>query len=697
MVVEAPADNPYIRDVTTDFPPVDELDEAAVDREIELLREAIRFHDYRYYVENDPVIADRTYDRLFDRLEKLEKRFDKVDPSSPTQRIAPSPVDELETVEHVEPMLSLDASGEATDVREFDRRVRDEVGEVSYVVEPKFDGAAIELVYRNGRFERAVTRGDGYEGDDVTANVRTIGSVPETLFGDPPSFLSIRGEIYMPLGAFHEYNQHRVEAGKDPFANPRNAAAGTLRQLDPGTVAERPLSCFVFDVLDASDPWETRWTEHAALESFGLPVSELTEQVDDIEGAIEYRDRLLERREELDFEIDGIVIKVNDREQREALGSTAKADRGAYAYKFPARAEETTITAITVQIGRTGRATPLALLEPVDVGGVTVSRASLHNFDEIEAKNVNEGDLVRIQRAGDVIPYVSEVIEKRSSGPFEAPERCPVCDSEITFEGPLAYCSGGRTCPAQLRESVIYFASEDGLDIDGLGEESVRQFMDAGLIEDDIADLFELTRRDLMDLEGWGERSAKNLLDELDTAREPPLADFIAALGIPEVGPTTARNLARAFGSLDELAEADQEKLESVDDVGPTVASSIAQWFADANNQALLEKLSDAGVDPQLKTVDRGDRFSDVTIVMTGSLPTLSRSEAAERFEREGGRVTSSVSGATDYLVVGENPGQTKREEAQEHDTEILSGEEFESWLAGSDDQPRQATLGDDF
>lgn len=696
MVVEAPVDNPYVRDVPESFPAVDELDTAGAVEEIELLREAIRYHDYRYYVENDPVIADRTYDALFERLETLETAFDAVDPDSPTQRVAPEPLDAFDTVEHTSPMLSLDASVEAADVRAFDQRVRDEVGEVSYVVEPKFDGAAIELVYEDGRLDRAITRGDGYEGDDVTANVRTIGAVPTRLFDDPPSFLAVRGEIYMPSPAFHDYNQRRIEEGKEPFANPRNAAAGTLRQLDPSTVAGRPLSCFVFDVLDASAAWSTRWEEHQALAGFGMPVSDLVEAIDDIDDALAYRDRLLEQRDDLPFEIDGVVIKVNERPKRESLGSTARFDRGAYAYKFPARSEETTITAITVQIGRTGRATPLALLEPVDVGGVTVSRASLHNFEEIEEKNVNEGDLVTVQRAGDVIPYVEAVVEKRSAGPFEPPDTCPVCSSPIEFDGPLAYCTGGRDCPAQLRESVIYFASDAGLDIDGLGEERVRQLMDAGLISEDIADLFDISRRDLTALEGWGDTSAQNLLDELDAAKDAPLDDLIAALGIPEVGPTIARNLAIAFGSLTDLASADIDELEGVDDVGPTVAASIEAWFRDRDNRRLIERLEAAGVDPT--PVDsRGGRFDGMTVVITGSLPSLSRNEAADRFEREGGTVTSSVSGATDYLVIGDNPGARKREDAEEYDTPTIDGATFEAWLEGDDAQPRQATLGDEF
>lgn len=698
MVVEEPSDNPFVRNPPTAFTPTEELSEEDAEEEVSLLREAIRFHDYRYHIEHDPVIADRTYDELFERLETLESAFDMTDPSSPTQRVAPEPISSFDTVEHVRPMLSLDASADEEEVFDFDRRVRDEVGEVSYVLEPKFDGVAIELVYTDGTLDRAVTRGDGYEGDDVTTNVRTIRSVPVELFGGPPSLLALRGEIYMRRDDFQAYNEERVQSSQEPFANPRNAAAGTLRQLDPSVVAARPLDCFVFDVLDADDPWETRWEEHQSIQSFGLPVSDRVEFTEDIERAIDYRDELLERRDALDYEVDGIVIKVNERDQREALGQTARASRGAFAYKFPARTEETTIAAITVQVGRTGRVTPLALLEPVDVGGVTVSRASLHNFEEIRKKNINEGDIVRIERAGDVIPYVAEVTEKRSKGRFEAPGRCPICDSPIEFKGPLSYCTGGRSCPAQLREAVIYFASDDGLDIDGLGEESVRQFMEAGLIVDDIADLFALTERDLTALEGWGKRSATKLLNELERVSDPPLDDFIASLGIPEVGPTVARKLAAAFGSIEAIADASTEELEAVEEVGPIVAQAIYDWFDDPDNRALLDALAEHGVAPQSwEKTQTGDRFAGMTIVITGSLPTLSRGDATELIEREGGRVTSSVSGNTDYLVVGENPGTRKVTDAEELGIETLDGDTFESWLLGDEKRPRQAQLGEDF
>ncbi len=696
MGVAEPEDNPYVRAPEVDFRPVEALDRATAEREVELLREAIRYHDYRYYVEHDPVIADRTYDALFDRLLTLEETFELTDPASPTQRVAPEPVDAFDTVEHEAPMLSLDASGEFADVREFDRRVREEVGPVSYVLEPKFDGVAIELVYLDGTFDRAVTRGDGYEGDDITRNARTIRAVPEELFGEPPSELAVRGELYMPKDGFQALNRERVQAGKDPFANPRNAAAGTLRQHDPEVVAERPLSCFVFEVLATSDPWETLWVEHEALSRFGLPVSELTKRVDDIEGAREYRDELLAQRDELNYEVDGVVIKVNDRDKRETLGTTARASRAAYAFKFPAKTEETTIEEITVQIGRTGRVTPLALLSPVDVAGVTVSRASLHNFEEVKRKNVNEGDVVRVERAGDVIPYVAEVVEKRSEGHFEAPQRCPICDSPIEFEGPLAFCTGGRDCPAQLREAVIHFTGDRGLDIEGFGEETVRQFMDEGLIEESVADVFKLDGAEIRRLEGWGEQSARNLMNELEGAKEPPLADLIAALGIPEVGPTLARKLARAYESIETLADAHEDDLADIEDVGPIVAEAIVDWFDSPDNLDLVAELDDLGVEPQPPSDRRtGDRFADQTIVFTGSLPTLTRQEATDRVEREGGTVTSSVSGNTDYLVVGENPGQRKREAADEHDVTVIEGADFEDWLSGDEEEPNQLTLDD--
>ncbi|WP_121820819.1 NAD-dependent DNA ligase LigA [Halostella salina] len=673
-------DNPYLADPPTEFEAVDAISESTAREQAERLREAVRYHDRQYYVEHDPVIADRTYDALFARLEELEDAFDLPTEDSPTRRVGGEPVDEFDTVEHVAPMLSIDQSGEAADVREFDRRVRDEVGDVTYVCEPKFDGVSVEVVYEEGRLVRAATRGDGREGDDVTRNVRTIRAIPQRLAGDHPDFLAVRGEVYMPRDAFQAHNRERVERGEEPFANPRNATAGTLRQQDPSVVAERPLACYFFEVLDSSDGWETRWAEHEALPEFGLPVADLVERVESIDAAIDYRDRLHDERDELDYEIDGAVIKVDDRGTRDELGATSRHYRWAFAYKFPARAERTTVRDVAVQVGRTGRLTPVALLDPVDVGGVTVSRASLHNPDEIAEMGVAVGDEVRVERAGDVIPYVAEVTEHRSEGHYEFPDTCPVCDSAVERDGPMAFCTGGMACPAQLRRAVEYYASDDGLDIEGLGERSVRQFVEAGLVADSVADLYAIEREDLLDLEGWGERSAENLLAELDASKEPELPDFLSALGVPGVGPATAREIAREFGTLDAVVDATEADLQEVSDVGPTVAAQVRDFFDSEANRRALADLRERGVEPQ-PYEGGGDELAGVTFVFTGSLDGYTRSEAQELVERHGANATSSVSGNTDYLVAGENPGASKTNDAEREDVPVLDEAEFEGLL----------------
>ncbi|NGM68543.1 NAD-dependent DNA ligase LigA [Natronolimnobius sp. AArcel1] len=672
-------ENPYLRDPPTDFDPVTELADEAAREQVDLLRAAICEHDRRYYVESDPLIADRAYDALFARLQELEDAFDLSHPDSPTRSVGGEPLEAFDTVEHVAPMLSIDQSGEAADVREFDERVRREVGEVQYVCEPKFDGVSMEFVYEDGSLKRAVTRGDGREGDDVTQNARTIGSVPQKLHGDYPEFLAVRGEVYMPKDAFQAYNRERIERGEEPFANPRNATAGTIRQLDPAVVADRPLEVFYFDVLEASDLEESHSAELERFPEWGLRVTDYIEDADEIEDAIDYRDRMLELRDDLNYEIDGTVIKVDDRAAREELGRTARHDRYAFAYKFPARAEVTPIADVAVQIGRTGRVTPVALLEPVDVGGVTVSRASLHNPEEIAEKNVNVGDTVRVQRAGDVIPYVEEVVEKGSEGHYELPEHCPVCDSAIERDGPMAFCTGGLACDAQLRRSIEYYASDGGLDLEGLGEKSVRQLVDAGLLES-VADLYDLEREALTALEGWGETSADNLASELEDARDPPLPDFLSALGIPHVGPATARELAREFGSFEavrEVAETEPESLEGVDDVGETVAQQIHDFFTSEANAAAVDDILEH-VSPQKTEMDAGgDELEGLTFVFTGSLEDVTRSEAQETIEAHGANATGSVSGNTDYLVVGANPGQSKRDDADDNDVPIIDEDEF--------------------
>jgi len=676
---DAPVDNPYVWDVPESFDDPETLDPEQAREEAEQLREAVRYHDYRYYVQANPVIGDRAYDRLFDRLRELEAAFDIDTAGSPTERVGGEPVDEFDTVEHVAPMLSIDSSGEEAEVREFADRVEREVGPQSFVCEPKFDGVSIEVVYEDGIFERAVTRGDGREGDDVTRNVRTVASIPGELRGDHPGSLAVRGELFMPRDAFNAYNRERVERGEEPFANPRNATAGTIRQQDPSVVAERPLDCFFFEVLDGAD-FDTAWERHEALPAWGLQVNDEVERVDDIADAVGYRDRLLDRRDDLDYEVDGVVIKVDDRAACEELGRTARAPRWAFAYKFPARTEETTVRDIAVQVGRTGRLTPVALLDPVEVGGVMVSRASLHNPDQIRELNVNVGDRVSVKRAGDVIPHVDEVLEKGSTGHFEFPDHCPVCDSAVEHDGPLAFCTGGLACDAQLQRAVEHYASRDALDIEGLGEKSVGQLLDAGLV-DSLPDLYELDREAVADLEGWGETSAENLVAAIEASRKPELPEFLVAIGVPEVGPTVARDLARNFGTFEAVRTASREELESVEGVGEVVADEIREFFDSERNEAVIAGLLDH-VTPQELDVETGEALDGLTFVFTGSLTGVTRSEAQALVERHGASATSSVSGNTDYLVAGENPGQSKREDAEANDVAVLDEAEFRELLA---------------
>jgi len=680
----ADAANPYLRDPDLDFEPVESLTQEAAQAQAEKLRAAIREHDHRYYVEADPLISDRAYDELFARLQELEAAFDLGSETSPTRRVGGEPLDELATVEHRAPMLSIEQSTDADDLREFDRRVREAVGEVDYVCEPKFDGLSVEVVYEDGAYVRAATRGDGERGDDVTEQVRTIRSIPLRLRGDYPESLAVRGEVYMHRDAFREHNRERVERDEEPFANPRNAAAGTLRQLDPGVVADRPLDCFFYDVLDATAVPESQSETLDRLREWGLHVNDRVEVVDSIEEAVEYRDDLLAAREQLNYEIDGTVIKVDGRDAREQLGATSRAVRWAFAYKFPPRAEVTRITDIVVQVGRTGRLTPVALLEPVDVGGVTVSRASLHNPEEIERLDVDVGDEVRVRRAGDVIPEVAEVIEKHAAGTFDFPDACPVCDSPVERDGPLAFCTGGLTCDAQLIRTIVHYGSRGALDIDGLGEERVEQLVDAGVLTS-LPDLYRLSVEELAELEGWGETSAKNLIEAVDATRSPPLSDFLVALGIPEVGGSTARNLARTLGSLDAVMDADKDALEAVEDVGPTVAAHIAEFFANEQNRAVVEELREIGVEPEAvetgDELDELDELDGLTFVFTGSL-SVTRGDAQDLVERHGASATSSVSGNTDYLVVGENSGQTKRDDAEANDVPTLDEAAFADLLA---------------
>jgi DNA ligase (NAD+) len=672
-MVEEPANNPYVRDPDTSFEPVAELDEATAREQVRRLREAIEYHDYRYYVANDPAIADRTYDALFDRLVELETAFGLGDENSPTRRVGGEPLDELETVEHVAPLLSLQSSGDPAGIREFDRRIREAVGDVTYSAEPKFDGLSVEVVYEGGAFERAVTRGDGAEGEDVSANVRTVGSVPLHL-RSAPEFLAVRGEVYMPRSGFQALNERRIERGEDPFANPRNAAAGTVRLLDPGAVADRPLDVFFYDVIDTSATLTTQREAFDLLRELGFRVTDETTVVESAEAVIEYRDRLMAAREELEYEIDGVVAKVVDFDTRERLGSTARHPRWAFAYKFPARTGETTVERIVVQVGRTGKLTPVALLDPVDLQGVTISRATLHNAAQVRNRGIHQGATVRIERAGDVIPEVVEVLDGGDGGAFSMPESCPVCDGAVVREGEHHYCTNA-SCPAQLRRSLQHFCSRDAMDIEGVGEAAADRLVETGLVES-LADLYSLEVDDLAALDGWGERSAENLLAALDRSKTVDLGTFVYALGIRHVGTERARALAAAF-PLDGLLDASVDDLLAVEDVGPEVAEAVVSYFETEANVETVERLLDAGVEPERR--ERGDELAGLTVVFTGSVPGYTRSELSALLESHGANVTASVSGETDYLVVGENPGRRKRERADEAGVETLDPAAFEA------------------
>ena len=677
-------DNPYLRPQEPAFVPLEGLSAEAARREHALLSEAIRYHDHRYYVLDAPVVADGLYDRLFARLLELEERWPELRAAdSPSQRVAGAVAESLREVAHLAPMLSLESSAEAERVREFDASVRRQLGveSVTYVVEPKFDGLSIELVYRHGVLERAATRGDGERGEEVTDNVRTIRSVPLRLLGRPlPATLAVRGEVLMPLAGFYALNAERVQRGEEPFANPRNAAAGAIRQLDSAAAAARPLDVYVYDLLalEGADEPPTHWRTLAWLAGHGFKVSDRARRCRGIEEAIEHHARLQRERDELPYEIDGAVIKVDDRDQRRALGARSRTPRWAFAYKFPPRAEVTRVERIVLQVGRTGIIAPVALLAPVEVGGVTISRASLHNFDQVRTKDIRPGDLVRVSRAGDVIPYVVERVEERPererSAPIAPPTACPVCGSHVEQDGAYLVCTGGMVCPAQRDGAIEHFASRHAMDIEGLGGRTVRQLTEAGLVNT-VADLYRLREQDLLPLELFGEVKARKLIEAIAASKDTTLARFVYALGIRHVGEHVAQVLAREFGSVEALAAASEERLMQVREVGPEVARSVVEFFAEPRNRRVVQELLDLGVRPRAEKlaprVFDGERF-----VLTGTLATMTRAQAIELLERLGARVTSSVSGKTDYVVAGAEPG-SKAEAARRLGVPVLSESEL--------------------
>jgi DNA ligase (NAD+) len=646
------------------------------EKEIAKLRDEIRYHEHRYYVLDDPEISDFEFDKLLQRLRDLElKHPELVTPDSPTQRVGGQPADEFPKVRHPAPMLSLDNTYSVDDLKDFDRRVRELAGRaiVEYVAELKLDGLSMALTYQDGRLVHGVTRGDGETGEDVTTNVKTIRSVPLRLepkklemIGNPARF-EVRGEVIMTHQAFEQMNAQREAAGEPKFANPRNAAAGTMRQLDPRIVAERKLDMFVYYLqVKGTEPLAEQAQALRTLVELGFKVNPNWQLCRTMEDLLTYIQQWEAKRDALGYEIDGIVIKVNNTGLWQELGTTARSPRWAVAYKYPARQATTRVNGIRAQVGRTGTLTPVADLEPVDVGGVTVSHATLHNLDEIARLGVKVGDTVLIQRAGEVIPQVLKVLKAAPDGrEFVMPQKCPVCGGEVhRAEGEVAFRCVNTACPAKLKESLLYFAGRRAMNIDGLGEALVDQLVDKGLVHD-VADLYGLSHPQLAELERMGDKSAQNLMDEIENSKKAELGRVIFALGIRFVGERTGQLLADHFASLDKLANASEEELVEAEEVGPRVAEAIQEFFHEKRNRAVIEKLHQAGLQFEQKRARKAEgKLAGKQFVLTGTLPNYSRDVAKQMIEEAGGRVTGSVSKKTDYVVVGADAG-SKLEKAR--------------------------------
>jgi DNA ligase (NAD+) len=664
----------------------------AAKKEIENLREKLRHHEYLYYVLDEPEISDAAYDRMMNRLKELEEAHPElVTPDSLTVRVGGAPREGFSTVRHARPMLSLDNAFSFDALREWDRRVREGSGQekIEYIAEHKFDGLSISLQYEDGMLARGVTRGDGTTGEDVTPNVKTIRSIP--LRVDTATLkkiklragFEVRGEVMMTRKAFEALNRQQEQIGGKIFVNPRNSSAGAVRVLDPAITAARRLDFFAYYLLvDGKVPFAKHSDSLQALKQLRFRASDDWKLCQGIEAVIAYCEDWDAKREKLPYEIDGVVIKVNSIPIQNELGYTAKAPRWAIAYKYPARQETTAVNDIIVQVGRTGTLTPVAMLEPVQVGGVTVGRSTLHNMDEIERLGLQIGDTVLIERAGEVIPHVLKVTkEGKNRKPFKMPKNCPECGSAIHHvEGEVAYRCVNAACPAKRKESILHFAGRHAMNIDGLGEKIVDQLVDKDLVKD-VADLYSLELEGIAGLERMAEKSAQNLLDEIEASKKNSLARLIYALGIQFVGERTGQLLAEHFSSLEELAAAKEEQLTEVPEVGPKVAASIAEFFSEPANLKLIKKLSKAGVHPTAeKRKVKSDKFAGKSFVFTGGLANRSREEAGEIVQQHGGKVSGSVSKKTDYVVVGTDPG-SKYDKAKELGVTILTESEFEKLL----------------
>jgi len=671
----------------------------------EELKTQVNFHNYRYHVLDAPIISDLEYDHLLNELKRIESEHpDWITPDSPTQRTGARPADRFDKIRHPASILSLANAFGGDDARTWLERVKkidDRVEKAKFVVEPKIDGLSVVLQYRNGLFVQGATRGDGVIGEDITSNLRTIRAIPLRIPVDRklgignqesvsqstnlpvPNYLVVRGEAFIPNKEFDELNRKLEEAGEKTYLNPRNTAAGSLRQLDPQLTASRPLTLLVYQIVysEGGKVPTSQWEILEYLKALGFPVTDIAKRFDDLNSAIAYTETWNEGRDNLPYEADGMVIKIDDLNLAADLGFTGKDPRGAIAFKFPAREVTTTLSDIGVAVGRTGVLTPYAMLEPVEIGGVVVERATLHNFDFIAEKDIRVGDRVLIKRAGEVIPYViGPVVDARSGKEktYKPPTKCPACSQAVEhFEGEVAWYCVNAACPAQLVRNIEHFVSRGAMDIVGLGIKIVEQLIEAGLVKD-VADLFTLNKDQLLTLEGFAEKKAENLLKSLEQAKGQSLNRLIVALGIHGVGEVMAGDLSRTFGDLSDLAKVSMDELQQIEGLGPNIAESLVDWFSQPANQKVLKKLKAAGIWPVAKKDEKKKDgvLSGLTFVVTGTLPTLSRDGVKEFIEGNGGKVTDSVSKKTSYLVLGENPG-SKAEKAQSLGVKILNEAEL--------------------
>lgn len=665
---------------------------ASVKKEIEGLREKLRHHEYRYYVLDDPEISDAAYDKLMQRLQELEAAYPElVTQDSPSVRVGGTPREGFQTVRHARAMLSLDNAFSYESLRDFDRRVREGSGQekIEYIAEHKFDGLSISLQYERGSLVRGVTRGDGTTGEDVTPNVKTIRSIPLQMDAAAlkkaklPAAFEVRGEVLMTRKAFEALNRQQELIGGKIFVNARNSAAGAVRVLDPAITAARRLDFFAYYLfVDGKVPFAKHSESLGALKQLHFRASDDWKLCNGIEAVAEYCTEWDAKREKLPYEIDGVVVKVNSTGIQNELGFTSKSPRWAIAYKYPARQETTAVNDIRVQVGRTGALTPVAILEPVQVGGVTVSRSTLHNMDEVQRLGVQIGDTVLIERAGEVIPHVLRVVkEGKNRKPFRMPKLCPECGSAIhKSDDEVAYRCVNAACPAKRKESLLHYAGRHAMDIDGLGDKIVDQLVDKGIVKD-VADLYALEEEQVAGLERMAEKSAQNLLEEIEGSKKNNLSRLVYALGIRFVGERTGQLLAEHFSSLEELAAAKEEELEAVNEVGPKVAAAIVEFFSEPANRQLIKKLNKVGVHPTAEKREvKSQKLAGKSFVFTGGLANRSREEAGELVLQHGGKISGSVSKKTNYVVVGTDPG-SKYDKAKELGAAILTESEFEKLL----------------